>query len=43
MFGKFNFNSLGVSTHGFLFIQQIFCVCQPRQQLIQGMLELPQG
>lgn len=43
MLGKFNFNGLRVSSHRFLFTEQALGVRQPRQQLIQGVLELAQG
>lgn len=43
MLGKFNFNGLRVSSHRFLLTEQALGVRQPRQQLIQGVLELAQG
>lgn len=42
MLGELNLNGLGVSSDWLLFSQQVLCVCEPHQQLVQGMLELPQ-
>ena len=42
MLGEFNFNGLGVSSDRLLFAEQALGVCEPRQQLVQRVLELPQ-
>lgn len=43
MFGKFNFNGLGVRADWSLCVEGGMCVVEPGLQFRQGMLELTQG